>query len=71
MIERAYKAAKRCIRSKTINYALVVALLGVLETNYRLIETYIPEQYRGLIYILISAGIVVLRFKTTEAMANK
>lgn len=71
MIERLLNSMRRCIKSKTINYALLVALLGVLETNYRLIQNHIPEEYQGLVYILISAGIVVLRFKTTESIANK
>lgn len=65
------KKLKTMLKSKTINYAMLIAILGVFELNYRSIEHFVPEQYRGLVFILISVGIVVLRFQTTKPLSEK
>lgn len=58
-------------KSKTMWFAYGLAVLGVMETQYKLIEQYIPEEYRGLTYVAIGAAVAVLRIVTTKALAEK
>lgn len=62
---------KGAMKSKTIQFSLALAVLGVLETQYRLLETFIPEEYRGLVFIGIGMATAILRVVTTEALSEK
>lgn len=62
---------KGAVRSKTMWFAYGLAVLGVVETQYKLIEHFIPEEYRGLAFVVIGAVVGVLRIKTTQALAEK
>ena len=61
---------KQIFKSKTINYSLLIALLGVLELNFNLVATYFGE-HQGLVFIAISIFSAILRFKTTEPLKDK
>ena len=53
------------IKSRTNQAALVIALLGVLETNMGMMRELLGDYY-GLTYVLIGAIMVILREVTKE-----
>ena len=60
---------KSPIRSKTLNAAAVIAVLGVVELNMPLLRDNLGEWY-GVSYIVIGAIMAWLRFKTSEGVGN-
>lgn len=58
-------------KSKTLLFAYVLAVLGVVETQYSLIEKFVPEEYRGLVFVGIGAVVAMLRVVTTQALSEK
>lgn len=56
-------------KSKTLNAAAVIAILGVVELNMPLIRENLGEWY-GFSYIAIAAVMAWLRFKTSEGIVN-
>ena len=48
-------------KSRTINWAAVIAALGVLEMQFQTIRTFIPEKYQGLTYIAVAGLMAYLR----------
>ena len=57
-------------QSRTYDFAALVGLLGVVEMNFGLLEETLGEWY-GLSYILLAAGIYILRTKTTGPVGQK
>ena len=66
-VEMIAKVAK----SKTMWFAYLLAILGVVETQYKLIESYVPEEYRGLVFVIIASVVAALRIVTTQALTEK
>lgn len=66
-VEMIAKVAK----SKTMWFAYLLAVLGVVETQYKLIESFVPEEYRGLVYVAIASVVAALRIVTTQALTEK
>ncbi|MDP3273457.1 hypothetical protein [Limnobacter sp.] len=58
-------------KSKTMWFAYLLAVLGVVETQYKLIESYVPEEYRGLVFVVIASVVAALRIVTTQALTEK
>lgn len=58
-------------KSKTMWFAYLLAILGVVETQYNLIESYVPEEYRGLVFVVIASAVAALRIVTTKALTEK
>jgi len=59
--------SKSIIQSNTIQAAAIVAVLGVLETNFSLLQNVLGQWY-GLSYVVLSVLMVVLRMKTNKAI---
>lgn len=66
-VEMIAKVAK----SKTMWFAYLLAILGVVETQYKLIESFVPEEYRGLVFVVIASVVAALRIVTTQALTEK
>lgn len=64
------KKVKQYFKSKTINTALIIALLGVLELNFQYLQGVLGEYY-GATWIAFSMLMVVLRAVTTTSIDNK
>lgn len=60
---------KKPHKSKTINAAAVIAVLGVIELNMPLIRDNLGEWY-GFSYIAIALVMAWLRFKTNEGITD-
>ena len=58
-------------RSKTMWFAGAVVALGVLQSNYPLIQHLVPEKYQGLVFVGIGVAVGVLRLVTTKPLSEK
>jgi hypothetical protein len=59
------------LKSKTIWFAILLALFGALMDNSTYLQNIIPEQYFS--YVMMVIGIIVagLRLATTTSLSNK
>lgn len=62
---------QRVIRSKTIQTANIIAILGILQTNSDFLSTVLTPNQFGWVMIGISVVMVVLRAKTDSSLADK
>ena len=60
---------KSPIKSKTMNTAAIIAMLGVVELNMPLLRENLGEWY-GVSYIVIGAVMAFLRWKTSEGISG-
>ena len=59
------------MKSWTINYGLLLVILGSLQQNFDYLRKSIGEENYGLSFVAIGVVVVVLRFKTTTAVEDK
>ena len=59
------------MRSWTANAAVVIAVLGYLQTQHQLIDKYLGADATGLILMVIGLLMVALRAKTTTSLETK
>ena len=61
---------KQYFKSKTINTALIIAVLGVVELNFQYLQGMLGEYY-GAAWIVFSMIMVALRAVTTKPLQDK
>lgn len=59
------------IRSKMIWLGLALTVFGFLQTQSEVLAKVIPEEWLGVVNMLFGLAVVVLRFLTTDALAEK
>ena len=59
------------MRSKTMWFALVIAILGVIYDNFMYVQNIIDPRAYGIILITIGVVLAVLRFVTTLPLDEK
>ena len=59
------------MKSWTINYGLLLVILGSLQQNFDYLRKIIGEENYGLSFVAVGVVVVVLRFKTTTAVEDK
>ena len=64
-------AMSKARKSKTMWFALVLVLLGVVYDNFSYVQNIIDPRYYGLSYIIIGLFVAVLRFITTTSLDDK
>lgn len=62
---------KNAFKSKTIWFALALAIFGVIEMNVKYFTNYITPEFFGIFSILISVIVAVLRVLTTTPLSEK
>jgi hypothetical protein len=62
---------RSALKSKTLWFSVSLAVLGVLEQQFSLVEHLLPEEYRGLALIGVGVTVAVLRIVTTESVLDK
>ena len=62
---------KQIFKSKTIMFALALAIFGVLEMNLKVFAPYLSPEFFGWFSILISVIVAVLRVFTTLPLDKK
>ena len=58
-------------RSKTMIFALLLVVLGVIYDNFSYIQNIIDPAYYGITYIAIGVVVAVLRFYTVKPLDEK
>jgi hypothetical protein len=58
-------------KSKTLMFALALAILGVIEMNVRVFAAYMTPELFGMFSIAISIIVAVLRIFTTLPLSQK
>ena len=58
-------------RSKTMIFALLLVVLGVVYDNFSYIQNIIDPAYYGITYIVIGVVVAVLRFVTVKPLDEK
>lgn len=62
---------KRAFKSKTLWFALALAVFGVIEMNVKYFSSYLTPEFFGAFSILISVIVAVLRVLTTTPLSEK
>ena len=58
-------------RSKTMIFALLLVVLGVVYDNFSYIQNIIDPRYYGVSYIAIGVVVAALRFYTVKPLDEK
>ena len=69
-IKTLFAKAKQYLKSRTVNVALIIAMLGVLEVNFPLLQPLLGDNY-SLIFIPYAMLMVYLRSITTQPIEEK
>ena len=59
------------VRSKTNYLGLAALVLGTLQVNHEAFGVVIDQKWLGLLNLALGVGIIVVRFFTTESLAEK
>lgn len=62
---------KHALKSKTLWFALALAIFGVVEMNVKYFSSYLTPEVFGLFSILISVIVAILRVLTTTPLSDK
>jgi hypothetical protein len=62
---------KHILKSKTMMFALALAIFGVLEMNLKVFAPHLSPEFFGAFSILISVIVAVLRVFTTIPLNEK
>ena len=58
------------LKSRTINFSILLAVMGVVEMNLHLIQDHLGDDY-GAVYIIIASIVAALRVITTQDIEDK
>ena len=58
-------------RSKTMVFALLLVVLGVIYDNFSYVQNILDPRYYGVSYIAIGVVVAVLRFYTVKPLDEK
>lgn len=58
-------------RSRTIWFSVLLAFLGVIEQSSSLVTQFVGPENAGLVMIVISVIVAVLRVVTTQPLSEK
>ena len=58
-------------RSKTMIFALLLVVLGVIYDNFSYIQNIIDPRVYGITYIVIGVVVAILRFYTVKPLDEK
>ena len=59
------------LKSKTLWFAVLLAVGGILEQSQALVTQLVGQQNTGLVMLVISVVVAVLRVITTEPLSQK
>lgn len=64
------KTIKQHLKSKTVNFNLMIAVVGVLELNFHYLKSALGDSY-GVCFVVVSVVGVILRKVTTKPLEAK
>lgn len=59
------------LKSKTMLFALLLAVLGVIQTSLGVFTAYLTPQAAGIITVIIGIAVAILRVLTTQSLGEK
>lgn len=59
------------MKSKTLWFALILAVLGVIQTMTSAFEPFMSAKVYGLFTVVVAVVVAVLRILTTQAVTDK
>ena len=62
---------RRMRRSKTMIFALLLVVLGVIYDNFSYVQNILDPRFYGVSYIVIGIVVAVLRFYTVKPLDDK
>ena len=62
---------QQILRSKTMMFALALAILGVLQASMDVFTPYLTPQASGLLTVLLGLLVAILRVLTTQKLSDK
>lgn len=62
---------KQFAKSKTMIFAVLLAILGVLQTSMEVFTPYISSQSVGILTLLVGCAVAVLRVVTHTSIGDK
>jgi lysozyme family protein len=62
---------KGMLKSKTIWFALALAVFGAVQANLELLQPVLGPKAYGLFTVFVAVAVVVLRWVTTTALDEK
>lgn len=62
---------KHILKSKTMMFALALAILGVLQASMDVFTPYLTPQASGLLTLIIGLAVAILRVLTTVPLSDK
>lgn len=65
------KLITRILHSKTMWLALLIEILGFLQASQDLLSSFLTSKEIGIFLICVGVAIRILRFVTTQPLANK
>lgn len=67
----ALETAKKAVKSKTINFALLLALFGAAQANLHSVQAFMTPKAYGWTTLVIAIAVGVLRAVTTKPLSEK
>ena len=58
-------------RSKTMVFALLLVVLGVIYDNFSYVQNILDPRYYGISYMAIGVVVAILRFYTVKPLEDK
>jgi len=65
------KTIRQYLKSRTINFSLLLGVAGAVQANFEQIHALIPAKYYGLALMVIGVVVAALRVVTTTAVKDK
>lgn len=62
---------QKILKSKTMLFALALAILGTLQASMELFTPYLTAQAAGLLTLFVSLAVAILRVLTTMPLDDK
>ncbi len=62
---------KKLLKSKTMIFSILLAMLGVVELNMSVFSTYMTQEMYGIFVIVVGMITAVLRILTTSSIDDK
>ena len=59
------------LRSKTMGFAVLIAVLGILEQNGAVLTKFVGAENIGVVMMVISAVVAILRVFTSQPLSEK
>lgn len=62
---------KQILKSKTMLFALLLAVLGVVQASMDIFTPYVSAQAMGILTMVVGIAVAILRVLTTSSLGEK